>query len=140
MDPPSSIASLSIQLWSAGAQKFPEYFIPGVSLSLHFPWIRMKFCAQGRADRCSAGVCSDPKLQHSNGAGPAWHSVCYSSSNDIKFSIHRYVTGVVMDGALRAPGLMADIVQVLVALIMVIHALLGRKDNNQRYKTRRNSL
>ena len=48
----------------------------------------------------------------------------------IKFYFQqRYVTGVVMEGALRAPGLMADIVQVLVALTNIVD--LGRKDNNQ---------
>ena len=52
-------------------------------------------------------------------------------SYDIKFYIQqRYVTGVVMEGALRAPGLMADIVQVLVALTGNV-ANLGRKDNKQ---------
>ena len=42
------------------------------------------FRAQGGEDRRSVGVCSDPELQHSNGAGPAWHPVCYNLLNDIK--------------------------------------------------------
>ena len=52
-----------------------------------------------------------------NGAsGPSIYHTCKGFTDLYYFQLLRYVTGVVMEGALRAPGLMADIVQVLVAV------------------------
>lgn len=110
---PSFIASLSTQHLFKGERETERYF-----LNLEFQHSSTgaeNSCLKIREERIDAMLESAQTQSYNTAMELGQRGIRLVTLVAHKCHIKpRYVTGVVMEGALRAPGLMADIVQVIV--------------------------
>ena len=110
---PSCIASLSTQHLFKGERETERYFL---NLEFQHSSTGAEYsCLKIREERIDAMLESAQTQSYNTAMELGQRGIRLVTLVPHKCHIKlRYVTGVVMEGALRAPGLMADIVQVIV--------------------------
>ena len=138
MAPQFSTASLSIQLWSRGLHSSTWcvwiWLIGKVGLAPSFCKSRIIFLLL-REERIDALLETAQTQSYNTAMELGQRGIRLGHFVDVWYATGvyhfanktRYVTGVVMEGALRAPGLMADIVQVPGAVNLI--TIFGEERN-----------